>query len=171
MTPTIRPETATDHEAVRHAHRLAFGQDDEAGIVDALRNGGYVRVSLVADVEGRVVGHILFSDLPILTDKGTVRALSLAPMAVLPECQKRGIGSALVRKGLEVCRGGGHRIVVVLGHPDFYTRFGFSARLAEALSFPFGPWASRGVRVRPENGRRPPLGPDRDHRSQPVRRL
>jgi putative acetyltransferase len=96
MTPTIRPETAADHEAIRHVNRRAFGQDDEAGIVDALRRGGYVRVSLVAEVNGVVVGHILFSDLPILTDNGTVPAVSLAPMAVLPEFQNRGVGSALV---------------------------------------------------------------------------
>jgi len=137
MTPTIRHETPADHEAVRHVHRLAFGQDDEAGIVDALRTGGHSRVSLVAEVEGRVVGHVLFSDLPVLTDGGTVAALSLAPMAVLPEVQRRGVGSALVREGLEVCRAAGHRIVVVLGHPAFYPRFGFSAGLAERLSNPF----------------------------------
>jgi putative acetyltransferase len=138
MTPTIRHETAADHEAVGQVNRLAFGQEDEAGIVDALREGGYARLSLVAEVDGRVVGHILFSDLPILTDGGTVPALSLAPMAVLPEFQKRGIGSALVEKGLEVCRGAGHRIVVVLGHTHFYPRFGFSAKLAAPLSSPFG---------------------------------
>src|SRR5262245_22891498 len=138
MTPTIRHETAADHEAVRHVNRLAFGQDDEAGIVDALRNGGYVRVSLVAEVNSVVIGHILFSDLPILTEGGTVPALSLAPMAVLPEYQRQGIGSALVRNGLEACRAQGHRIVVVLGHPDFYPRFGFSAKVAEPLSSPFG---------------------------------
>src|SRR5690348_2531449 len=101
MTPTIRRENPADHEAVRHVNRLAFGRDDEAGIVEALRNGGYSRVSLVAEVDGRVVGHILFGDLPILTDAGTVPALSLAPMAVLPEYQRQGIGSALVREGLE----------------------------------------------------------------------
>lgn len=138
MTPTIRHETAADHDAVRHVNRLAFGRDDEAGIVDALRSGGYARVSLVAEVEGRVVGHILFSDLPILTDNGTVPALSLAPMAVLPGCQKQGVGSVLVREGLEICRSAGHRIVVALGHPDFYPRYGFSAKLAEPLSSPFG---------------------------------
>jgi putative acetyltransferase len=137
MTPTIRRETAADHEAVRHVNRLAFGRDDEAGIVEALRNGGYSRVSLVAEDEGRVVGHILFSDLPILTDNGTVPSLALAPMAVLPEYQRRGVGSALVREGLEVCRGAGHGIVVVLGHPAFYPRFGFSTKLAERLSNPF----------------------------------
>ena len=92
MTPTIRHETAADHEAVRHVNRLAFGRDDEAGIVDALRSGGYARVSLVAEVEGRVVGHVLFSDLPILTDGGTVAALSLAPdggPARVPEARNR----------------------------------------------------------------------------------
>ncbi len=106
--------------------------------MDALRSGGYARVSLVAEVDGRVVGHILFSDVPILTDGGTVPALSLAPMAVLPEHQRKGIGTALVRRGLEACRQQGHRAVVVLGHPDFYPRFGFSARLAVPLSSPFG---------------------------------
>src|SRR5438477_3578580 len=113
MTPTIRHETAADHEAVRHVNRLAFGGEDEARIVDALRSGGHARVSLVAEVGGAVVGHVLFSDLPILTDGGTVAALSLAPVAVLPEFQRRGIGSALVREGLAACRDRGHRIVIV----------------------------------------------------------
>src|SRR5689334_17760531 len=138
MSLTIREELDADRQAIRDVNRLAFGQDDEARLVDALRDGGFARVSLVAEVEGRVVGHILFSDLTILTDNGTVPALSLAPMAVLPEYQRKGIGSALVRKGLEACREQGHRIVVVLGHPEFYPRFGFSAKSAEPLSSPFG---------------------------------
>jgi putative acetyltransferase len=146
MTPTIRLETTADHEAIRHVNRLAFGQDDEAGIVDVLRNDGYARVSLVAEVSGKIAGHILFSDLPILTDSGTVSALSLAPMAVLPEYQKQGIGSALVQKGLEACRNQGYQIVVVLGHSHFYPRFGFSAKLAEPLSSPF---FGRDTRVSP----------------------
>jgi len=137
MTPTIRPETPADHEAVRHVNRLAFGGEDEARLVDALRAGGHARVSLVAEVGGAVVGHVLFSEVPILTDGGTVPALSLAPMAVLPEYQRRGVGSALVREGLRVCQEAGHRIVVVLGHPAFYPRFGFSAGLAERLANPF----------------------------------
>lgn len=137
MTPTIRHEISADHESVRRINRLAFGQDDEANLVDALRWAGYTRVSLVAEVDGQVVGHILFSDLPILTNTGTVAALALAPMAVLPEHQKQGIGSALVRKGLEICRDQGHAIVVVLGHPEFYPRFGFATKLAEPLTSPF----------------------------------
>jgi putative acetyltransferase len=138
MTFLIRPETTADHEAVRQVNRLAFGQDAEARLVGALRDGGYVRASLVADKDGQVVGHILFSYLPIITEAGTVPALALAPMAVLPEFQNQGIGSALVRCGLEACRQQGHRIVVVLGHPHFYPRFGFSSKLASALASPFG---------------------------------
>jgi hypothetical protein len=89
MTPTTRQEAPADHEAVRHVNRLAFGRGGEAGIADALRSGGYSRVSPAAEVEGRVVGHVLLSDLPVLTDGGTVPALSLAPMAVLPEAWPR----------------------------------------------------------------------------------
>src|SRR5205823_10756103 len=121
----IRSETSADYEAIRHVNHLAFGQEDEARLVDALREGGYVRASLVAEQAGQVVGHILFSDLPILTAAGTVSALALAPLAVLPEFQNQGIGSALIRRGLAVCQEQGHQIVVVVGHPPFYPRFGF----------------------------------------------
>ena len=137
MSIIIRPESTADHDAIRHVNRLAFGQDDEARLVDALRDGGYIRVSLVAEMEGQVVGHILFSDLPIITEAGTVPALALAPMAVLPEFQNQGIGSAMVRSGLEECRQQGHKIVVVLGLPHFYPRFGFSPKLTAHLESPF----------------------------------
>jgi putative acetyltransferase len=137
MTPTIRPETSTDHEAIRNVNRLAFGQDAEGRLVDSLRAGGYVRASLVAERAQDVVGHILFSDLPIVSDGGTVSALALAPMAVLPQFQNKGIGSALVRRGLDVCKENGHKAVVVLGHPHFYKRFGFSSKLATHVESPF----------------------------------
>jgi putative acetyltransferase len=133
----IRPEATADHMAIREVNRLAFGGDDEARLVDALREGGYARVSLVAEEDGRVVGHILFSELPIETRSGTRAALSLAPVAVVPSHQRRGIGSMLTREGLRACTEAGHRIVVVLGHPEFYPRFGFSATLAERLRSPF----------------------------------
>jgi putative acetyltransferase len=134
----IREEAKRDYEAVRQVNRLAFGQEEEGQLVDALRAGHFARISLVAETDKRVVGHILFSDLAIITANGTVAALALAPMAVLPDFQRFGIGSALVRCGLEICKERGHRIVVVLGHPDFYPRFGFSAKLAESLESPFG---------------------------------
>jgi putative acetyltransferase len=103
----------------------------------SLRAGGHVQVSLVAEQEGEVVGHILVSDLPIITSDGVVRTLSLAPMAVVPSRKRQGIGTRLVREGLKTCAEAGHRIVVVLGHPEFYPRFGFSSRLAEPLKAPF----------------------------------
>jgi putative acetyltransferase len=133
----VRAEVPGDLDAIRSVNRLAFGQEDEAALVDALRDGGHVRASLVAEVDGRVVGHILFSELPIVTSTGMVPALALAPMAVLPEFQHLGIGSELVRCGLDVCRDAGHMIVVVLGHPRFYPRFGFSPALAARLASPF----------------------------------
>jgi putative acetyltransferase len=137
MSTSIRPETPADLDAIRRVNRRAFGQDAEARLVDALRAGGHVRLSLVAQQDGQVVGHILLGDLAIVTDAGTVPALALAPLAVLPEYQNQGIGSALTRRGLEVCTEEGHRIVVVLGHPHFYQRFGFSSKLAAPLDSPF----------------------------------
>jgi putative acetyltransferase len=138
MSVFIRPEISADLDAIRRVNYLAFGQDAEVRLVDALRDGGYVQVSLVAEQDGKVVGHILFSSLSIITKAETVTALALAPMAVLPEFQNQGIGSALVRRGLEVCKEQGHWIVIVLGHPRFYPRFGFSSKLASALASPFG---------------------------------
>jgi putative acetyltransferase len=133
----IRPESVADRAAVREVNRIAFGGEGEPRLVDALRGGGYARVSLVAEVDSRVVGHILFSALTIATPYGNIEALSLAPMAVAPSHQRRGIGSSLVREGLLSCREGWHRIVIVLGHPEFYSRFGFSAKLAEPLQSPY----------------------------------
>jgi putative acetyltransferase len=133
----VRPETSADHEAIRQVNCFAFGQIAEARLVDALREGGYVRTSLVAEREGKIVGHILCSNLPIITGAGTIPALALAPLAVLPEFQRQGIGSALARRGLEVCRDRGHRIVIVVGHPAFYPRFGFSHELAIKLESPY----------------------------------
>ncbi len=133
----VRAETPEDLEAIRDVNRRAFGREDEARLVDALRAGGFVRVSLVAEKGGRVVGHVLFSDLRIVTKEGAINALALAPMAVLPSDQRQGVGTRLVREGLRACAALGHRVVVVLGHPDYYPRFGFSARLAEGLKSPF----------------------------------
>jgi putative acetyltransferase len=137
MSPIIRVETTADQAAIRDVNRSAFNEEGEARLVDALRAGGYARVSLVAEEDSRVVGHILFSTLPIVTPEGTVEAVALAPLAVIPSHQQRGIGSMLVREGLRTCAEAGHRIVVVLGHPEFYSRFGFSAKLAECLKSPY----------------------------------
>jgi putative acetyltransferase len=138
MNVTIRPESIDDLQSIRHVNQTAFEGDGEADLVDMLRNGGFVDVSIVAEVDGKVVGHILFSRVAIVTKVGTVDALSLAPMAVLPSHQRQGIGTKLVESGLAACREHGHRIVVVLGHPEFYPRVGFSAELAHQIESPFG---------------------------------
>ena len=134
----IRPETKQDRQAVWNVNRAAFETDAEATLVDALRDGGYVEVSLVVVDDGEIVGHILFSPLPLVTEVGAVDTLSLAPMAVLPSHQRQGIGSRLVEAGLEACREQGCKIIVVLGHTEFYPRFGFSSELAQPLKSPFG---------------------------------
>lgn len=133
----IRPETPADREAVATVNRLAFGRDDEANLVAALRAGGYTTLSLVAETGGQIVGHILFGPLVIATSRGQVAAVSLAPMAVIPDYQRQGVGGRLVAAGLELCSSAGHKIVVVLGHPEYYVRFGFSPSLAAALESPF----------------------------------
>jgi len=135
--PIVREETPEDHEAITNLNRLAFGGNEEAELVDRLRNTTLVVVSIIA-VEGtEIVGHILFSDLPIEIEQGVIDAVSLTAMSVSPKCQRQGIGSALVRKGLDICRERGKSIVVVLGHPQHYPRFGFSAELAKNLFGPF----------------------------------
>ena len=138
MNTVIREENDEDRVAIWDVNRSAFESEAEANLVDALRDGGYVEVSLVAEIDGKIVGHILFSRVMIRTTVGEVEAVSLAPMAVLPNHQRQGIGSKLVQAGLEACREEGQKIVMVLGHPDFYSRFGFSADLAQPFENPFG---------------------------------
>lgn len=118
----IRSEDPADQNAVRALHRCAFEGEGEARLVDLLREQSCPVVSLVAEDEGHIVGHILFS--PATLD-GADGGMGLAPMAVLPARQREGIGSALVRRGLEACRELGIGWVVVLGHPAYYPRFAF----------------------------------------------
>lgn len=122
----IRPEIPDDFPAVHDVNQQAFGRPDEAYLVEALRRGPGPAISLVAEADGRVVGHIFFSPVVLETPSGERRTLlGLAPMAVLPDYQGRGVGSALVRRGLEECVRAGHPVVAVLGHPGYYPRFGF----------------------------------------------
>lgn len=122
---TIRPETPRDLDAIRHVNERAFGQRAEADIVEKLRSRGALTLSLVAVRENDVEGHIAFSPVAVESEGSSFAAIALAPMAVLPACQRQGIGGQLVRAGLEACRDLGHEIVVVLGHPAYYPRFGF----------------------------------------------
>jgi putative acetyltransferase len=120
----IRPEQSADVDAVRVVNRAAFETSTEADLVDALRAQAEPLVSLVADQDGAIVGHILFTPVT-LPDHADLKIMGLAPMAVMPPAQRRGIGSALVRDGLDHCRQLGYWAVVVLGHPEYYPRFGF----------------------------------------------
>jgi putative acetyltransferase len=138
---TIRPERAEDRDAIRAVNDAAFAQPAEGTLVDALRRGAAFipALSLVAvdDRTGAIVGHILFTRLPIVDGAASYPALALAPMAVLPGRQREGIGSALVREGLAAARRLGHRVVVVLGHPEYYPRFGFLPARAYGIECPF----------------------------------
>lgn len=122
---SIRKERPEDIAAIHHVNEQAFGQADEASLVDRLRENGKAIISLVATEDARVVGHILFSPVTIESASKKSAAIGLAPMAVLPEFQNQGIGSRLVNTGLEECKRLGYGAVVVLGHPKFYPRFGF----------------------------------------------
>ncbi len=137
MDVAIRPESIADTHAIRQVNHQAFGQDAEAQLVDDLRAGGYVRVSLVAELNGEVVGHILFTQITIPDDPLNTMLLALAPLAVLPKFQRQGIGQSLVGEGLQECGRQGYRAVIVLGDPQYYRRFGFAAELATRLESPF----------------------------------
>lgn len=135
----IRPEREGDHQAIREVVALAFGQEDEARLVEAVRRSSdfIPELSILAEEDGQIVGHILFSPITIETQHSPLPALALAPMAVRPEFQRRGIGSELVRRGLESCQRLDHRIIVMIGHADYYPRFGFSPARAKGLEAPF----------------------------------
>jgi putative acetyltransferase len=126
----IRDEQPGDVEAVREVNRQAFGQEEEGRIVDALRAHGGVLLSLVAVVDSVVVGHIMISPLTA----GPVVGAALGPMAVRPTHQRQGIGSQLVESSIERLRGSGCPFMVVIGHPEFYPRFGFQSAAAYGLT-------------------------------------
>jgi len=126
----IREERPSDIPFVRDVNRLAFEQDQEANIVDALRSNGATLLSLVAVLDEAVVGHILYSPAFI----GDVEGAGLAPMAVLPDHQRRGIGSQLVEAGNARLRDRSCPFIIVLGHPGFYPRFGFRPARAMGIT-------------------------------------
>lgn len=136
---TIRPEMLEDYAVIFEVNKLAFGQENEAHLVENIRQAANFnpKLSLVAIKNEKIVGHLLFSPIVIQTPKDNIPALALAPLAVRPEFQNQGIGSKLVKQGLEECQSLGHKVVVVIGHPNYYTRFGFSSATAKGLKAPF----------------------------------
>ncbi len=134
----VRPEEPSDIAAVRRVNEAAFERADEADLVDRLRDRAVSYLALVAVEEGKVVGHIAFSPVEIDPPHPALSALGLAPMAVLPDHQRSGVGSALVRAGLAACREAGAEVVVVLGHPDYYPRFGFDPAASHGIENEYG---------------------------------
>jgi|HubBroStandDraft_5_1064220.scaffolds.fasta_scaffold421309_2 putative acetyltransferase len=130
-------ENSAELRAIRAVNEAAFGEVAEADLVDKLRGDGSALVSLVAERESAIIGHVLFSRMWIDTTPGLVPAVALAPVAVVPEHQRSGIGQRLIERGLDLLRARGERIVLVLGHPGYYPRFGFSAEKAALLEAPF----------------------------------
>jgi putative acetyltransferase len=130
---SVRPETEADHDAVRAINRAAFDDGPEPALVDALRASCPGHLSLVAEDEGRVIGHILFTPVVIGPVEDGIEGMGLGPMAVLPECRGIGVGSALVRRGLELLRDRSCPFVVVVGHPGYYPRFGFEMASVHGL--------------------------------------
>jgi putative acetyltransferase len=122
MLIEIREERPDDAPAIREVNKRAFGQDQEGNIVDALRTNGAVSLSLVAAVNGRIVGHIMYSPITV---GGVITGAALGPMAVVPEYQRQGIGSKLVEAGNEKLQDDDCPFIIVLGHPNYYPRFGF----------------------------------------------
>jgi putative acetyltransferase len=129
----IRPERGDDLEAIRRVNLSAFTTPLEANLVEALRLLAQPVVSLVAVRGDEIVGHILFSPATLASDPA-LAVMGLAPMAVSPERQRQGIGSQLVAAGLEACRESGCAAAVVLGHADYYPRFGFTPASRFGLS-------------------------------------
>ena len=122
----IRPEVESDHAAVRAVNMEAFETAAESKLVDQLRERVSTFISLVAEEDESIVGHIFFSPVR-MPERDDVNMMGLAPMAIRPEFQRKGIGSALVTRGIDECLQIGCEAVVVLGHPQFYSRFGFQS--------------------------------------------
>lgn len=136
----IRSETILDYDSIRNVNIQAFKQENEAKLVDAIRNSIYFipELSLVAETKkGEIVGHILFSEIFIENDQQEWHTIGLAPMAVLPSHQNEGIGSLLVEEGIKRCKELGHTHIAVLGHPNFYPKFGFKKSKIFNIEAPF----------------------------------
>jgi putative acetyltransferase len=130
----IRHAAPADHPAIRAVISAAFGQADEADLVERLRADGDVVFELVEEDEGEIVGHILYSRL--WADNVNLYA-ALAPLAVRPDRQRAGVGKRLTRASLDAAREFGAYAVIVLGHPDYYPKFGFSPQAAAKVSSPY----------------------------------
>ncbi len=134
---TIRAARPEDDAAIHEVHRTSFPTDDEAKLVDRLRADGDALISVVAVLDGTIVGHALFSRMGIVGSTGEIQAIALAPVAVRSDRRCRGLAAAVIEEGLRLCASRGERIVLVLGDPAYYQRFGFTAEAAALIESPW----------------------------------
>ncbi len=154
MTPptqtTIRPRAHQDDGAIASVIEAAFGGQAEVALVDALRRDGDMILEQVAqDAQGALVGHIAFSRLGAEAAGLSLHAVALAPLAVIPALQRKGVGDALTRTALTELRNAGEELAVVLGHPAYYPRFGFSSLQGKRLEAPFSGPSFMALELRP----------------------
>lgn len=123
--PTIRAERLDDVDAIRYVNDQAFNQPQEGNVIEILRRTDTHLLSLVAEIKTRIIGHILFSPVTVDEHPEIKNGMGLAPMAVLPEYQKQGIGKKLVNTGIDILREQSAPFIIVLGHADYYPKFGF----------------------------------------------
>lgn len=141
MSLLIQPESWDDADGIRAVHLAAFPTSAEADLVRMLHEDFDSEVSVVAKSGDRVVGHVILSRMEVSGDGRTYRALGLGPVAVLPELQRQGIGSALIKRALERAEALGEELVFLVGEPEYYRRFGFSTEAAAPFASPYtGPY-------------------------------
>jgi predicted N-acetyltransferase YhbS len=135
----IRAETPNDYLSITQINDAAFGQKNEGLLVENLRKtpAFIPQLSLVAEFRNRLIGHLLFYPIEIKNEQEMFKTLALAPMSVLPEFQKKGIGEKLIRQGLKAAKKLGHKSVIVLGHPEYYPKFGFEPASRWGIKAPF----------------------------------
>jgi putative acetyltransferase len=145
----VRSERPEDCAAIRLVNEEAFCRPDEADLVDRLRAQGAALASFVAEAEGLIVGHILFSRMSIETTDQSVPAVALAPLAIMTKFQRQGIGTMLTAHGLDWLRTQKEQMVFVLGPPEYYPRFGFSTDKARFIESPFNPNSFMALELKP----------------------
>ena len=149
MTVAVRPEAGGDAKGIRAVHLSAFPTPAEADLVERLHRDFDSEISLVAEQAGQIVGHAMLSRMSVSAGSRALRALGLGPVGVLPGAQGSGIGSGLIRSALGIAGALGEEVVFVLGEPEYYSRFGFSAEAAAPFASPYAGPYFMALRLRP----------------------
>jgi putative acetyltransferase len=138
MDLLIRKETKKDHDAIYEVNKLAFRREKESRLVDIIRNGNNFipDLSLVAEIDGKIIGHILFSKIEIHGNAKFI-SLALAPLAVIPEFQRKGIGAKLIEEGIRKAKELNFESIILVGHKEYYPRFGFKKASEWKIKCPF----------------------------------